>query len=109
MLSLLERCFKDAFFCDFHHLAPRAAHSPFLASSVLLRLKSVIREMEMHGKLYFVGSVSLLDFPFRFEVESCFVGESEMDYPAMKKSLSENHSRNCSFELFDESKWIILP
>jgi hypothetical protein len=49
MLSLLERCFKDAFFCDFHHLAPRAAHSPFLASSVLFRLKSVLREMEMHG------------------------------------------------------------
>jgi hypothetical protein len=49
MLSLLERCFKDPFFCDFHHLAPRAARSPFLASSVLLRLKSVLREMEMHG------------------------------------------------------------
>ncbi len=51
----------------------------------------------------------LLDFPFRFEVESCFVGESEVDYPAIKKSLSENHSRNSSFELFDDSKWIILP
>jgi hypothetical protein len=49
MVSLLERRFKDAFFCDFHHLAPRAAHFPFLASSVLLGLKSVLRETEMHG------------------------------------------------------------